>query len=296
MGNMVGLIIRGRGQIVSNYKKHLTIELVKRLVIYDETSGVFIVREPRGGLIKGQRADRPKGDGSLRVSVGGFQVPAHYLAWFYVYNYWPRRVKHVNKDRGDNSIDNLIEYIKPEANKSRKIRKPRIDGDVTYIPLTQNYEAVIDTQDLHMVEGFNWYARKSGEVVYAGRRGRTETGKVITIHMHRVISNPDDKQQVDHIDHNGLNNRRCNLRNCTPAENQYNRRMGSNNTSGYKGAHWCKRSRKWVAAMRIDGKRKHLGYYSSAEDAHNAYCEACGKLTDVFCDGRDVDERASEIS
>lgn len=76
---------------------------------------------------------------------------------------------------------------------------------------------------------------------------------------------------VDHIDHCTRNNSWANLRLATAAENNKNRRINTNNTSGYKGVTWDKSAGKWVAQARLSGKRHNLGYYSTAEAASDAY-------------------------
>lgn len=78
-----------------------------------------------------------------------------------------------------------------------------------------------------------------------------------------------DGKLIDHRDGNGLNNLPSNLRIATSTENSRNRRKNSNNQSGYKGVCWC--ARKWRAAIRVNGKLKHLGYFENVTDAALAY-------------------------
>ena len=76
---------------------------------------------------------------------------------------------------------------------------------------------------------------------------------------------------IDHINHNGLDNRRENLRICTNAENNRHRRKPKNNTSGYKGVCWDKSKKKWRARIEKDNKNIHIGYYNILEEAARAY-------------------------
>ena len=87
---------------------------------------------------------------------------------------------------------------------------------------------------------------------------------------------------LDHIDNNPDNNRISNLREATHAENLWNTKMQSNNATGYKGASFHKPSGRFMAKIRIDGKRKHLGYYPTAKLAHEAYKSAANKLFGEF--------------
>ena len=76
--------------------------------------------------------------------------------------------------------------------------------------------------------------------------------------------------QVDHINGVTGDNRWANLRHVTHQENQKNRAKNKNNTSDVTGVHWYKRIDKWQAKININGKKKHIGYYSDKQDAINA--------------------------
>jgi hypothetical protein len=159
-----------------------------------------------------------------------------------------------------------------------KIRPIRVDGDVAYVTLTQGYVAVIDAVDVPLVEGRNWYVHKNqcGNI-YA--RNGTHPNR---IHMHRVILNCAVHMQTDHIDGDGLNNRRCNLRQATCAQNIRNQGIAKHNTSGFKGASWHNLRSKWQAHIQVNNRSKHLGCFSTPEDAHAAYCEASAKYHGEF--------------
>ena len=168
---------------------------------------------------------------------------------------------------------------------TRNIRPIRVKGQLAYVPLTKGYEAVIDASDVHLVEGFNWCAVVRRYTVYAvrGERSAERAGASRrNISLHRVIVGGPDGLQVDHCDGNGLNNRRCNLRVATAAQNQQNARKRSDNTTGLKGVDWHKRDRKWRARIVANGKRKHLGLYHTAEEAYAAYCAASEKYHKEF--------------
>ncbi len=83
---------------------------------------------------------------------------------------------------------------------------------------------------------------------------------------------------IDHIDRDTANNRIANLREATSAENQQNRNKQNNNTSGFTGVHLEKRSGKYVSYIKINYKRKWLGLYTTAEEAHQAYLKAKAEL------------------
>jgi hypothetical protein len=155
----------------------------------------------------------------------------------------------------------------------RKVRPIRIEGNIAYVPLTQGYEAIIDASDAPLVSDVNWCAcHDSGHVYAMGNRQR----------MHRVIMAAPPGVEVDHIDRNGLNNTRTNLRLATKAENARNRGAKRGTVSGYKGVYWNKERRMWYATICVDGRQVFLGRHDTAEEAHAAYCEASDRLHGEF--------------
>jgi hypothetical protein len=99
--------------------------------------------------------------------------------------------------------------------------------------------------------------------------------------MHRLILDP-GTAEVDHINGDTLDNRRCNLRLATHAQNMCNNRMRSHNTSGYRGVFWYAERRKWGALIVARRKRKFLGLYADAVDAARAYDAAAIELHGEF--------------
>jgi hypothetical protein len=138
------------------------------------------------------------------------------------------------------------------------------------IPLTQNKIAIVDDKDFEELSKHKWCINKSKSYVYAARRVRIN-GMTKLFKMHREILKLSykDGKIVDHINHNGLDNRKCNLRLVDKSLNGYNCKKYINNPSGYRGV--TKRKNKWRAAIRINGKLKHLGSFSSVRDAALAY-------------------------
>lgn len=89
-------------------------------------------------------------------------------------------------------------------------------------------------------------------------------------------------QEVDHINGNGLDCRRGNLRLCTKSENQRNRRPNQNGTSGYKGVGWYKKYNCWRVRIQVNGKKQHIGYFDNEIDAATAYDNAAKQLHGEF--------------
>jgi hypothetical protein len=162
---------------------------------------------------------------------------------------------------------------------SRAVRPIRIEVDVAYVTLTKGYEAIIDAADVPLVEGWNWYASVNGNAVY----GKTKKGsKGVTITMHRVIMGNPDGFEIDHIDGNGLNNRKSNLRLATHCENNRNRKINKNNTSGFKGVTWDNKTAKWRAKIMLNYVTRSLGYFDTPAAAYAAYVAASEKLHGEF--------------
>lgn len=143
------------------------------------------------------------------------------------------------------------------------------------IPLTQGYMALVDAADADRVNQHRWHAHVKRRTVYAQRNARKADGSRTPQYLHTFLTG---YPQTDHINGDGLDNRRANLREATHTENSSNRRLARNNTSGYKGVDWHKASRKWRARVKVDRKSKHIGCYSTAEEAARAYDVAAREL------------------
>ena len=148
-----------------------------------------------------------------------------------------------------------------------------VDGPVAIIPLTKGFNCIIDVVDLPLAEWRNWSALVCArrQAVYACRVAVTD-GKSRMFLLHRVILADPDGLQVDHIDGDGLNCRRANLRLCSHAENQRNKKARRGSRAGLKGVSWSSRDGIWRAEITLHGKKKFLGNFNTVEAAHAAYC------------------------
>jgi len=163
----------------------------------------------------------------------------------------------------------------------RRIRQIRVEGNTAYVPLTHGYEAMIDASDVHLVNKSNWQARLSDRSTYACRSFR-DNERQTTFSMHRVLMDAPIGLEVDHIDCNGLNNRRSNLRVVTRSQNMCNTRPSIGGASELKGAIYHKARRKWVSFITLEKKTLYLGIFATPEEAHAAYCEASARLHGEF--------------
>jgi len=148
------------------------------------------------------------------------------------------------------------------------------------IPLTQGKITFVDDCDYEYLMNLeSLYASFEG-VWYACTRIKTKQVKIHRLIMERI--NPGFKGLIDHIDGNGLNNQRNNLRIATQSQNLANRGPQENNTSGYKGVYWDKERLKWVAIIEYQGTKSHLGRFDSEIEAAITYDIAAIRLFGEF--------------
>lgn len=139
------------------------------------------------------------------------------------------------------------------------------------IPLTQGKFAVVDDQDYEWLSQWKWHYSHSRNTGYAVRWEKAGKGKQAKIRMHRVILRAPDDALVDHIDGDGLNNQRSNLRLCSLIDNARNSSGAKGSTSVYKGVSWDKQSKGWRSTIYADGKTHHLGIYLDEVFAAKVY-------------------------
>ena len=154
-------------------------------------------------------------------------------------------------------------------------------GDFLIIDIA-GYEIIIDKDILDRVLEYRWTVDKTTNNCIYFRRNEYDNYKVKKIYLHRFIMNAAKGTLIDHINKNTLDNRKCNLRLCTKAENGWNRGKTALNTSGYKGVSRDKSNKKWGAYITKNKKRYILGYFDTPELAYKAYCRAAKILHKEF--------------
>lgn len=145
------------------------------------------------------------------------------------------------------------------------------------IKLQHGMVAIIDDSDYAAVTKITWTAmkhRKRYRVISVPKKGESPT------YLHRLIVGARDRESVDHINGDGLDNRRANLRICTPSQNSMNRNKQSNNKSGYKGVR--KMGNGWQAKIGVCRKVICIGTFSTPEAAAHAYDDAARKYHGAF--------------
>ena len=161
-----------------------------------------------------------------------------------------------------------------------KLNEYIIDGNVCKIKITSRtcgvLYALIDTEDVNRVKQFTWYANKDGNTYYVRSSiGRKTTGFTSSLTLHRLVASFPDSM-IDHINMDGLDNRKLNLRECDYSQNRGNSRPTPNRISGnrYRGVGYVGSRNKFSANICIHGKPTFLGHYILEEDAARAYDKA----------------------
>lgn len=130
-----------------------------------------------------------------------------------------------------------------------------------------NKEFYFDLEDYDKIKDYCWYEFSPGYIgAYENKNYR--------ILLHRLIMGVPSDKIVDHIEHNAYDNRKSKLRICSASNNQMNKSMHPNNTSGFTGVYYDTRLDAWVAQIHKNYKHLHLGVFNSKEEAITARKEA----------------------
>ena len=152
-----------------------------------------------------------------------------------------------------------------------------VGPSIAYVPLTQGQFAVVDAEDVHLVQDCTWHAlyHPRTRSYYAKS---SCCGRVL---LHRLVMGESDSSvMVDHRSGVTLDCRKGNLRRATAAQNATNKRRRSDSKSGLKGV---KRSNsRWIARIQVNGRESYLGTFDTPELAHAAYCDAAARFQGEF--------------
>ena len=121
---------------------------------------------------------------------------------------------------------------------------------------------IIDIEDYEKVKNFCWRIDKFGYVV-----ANSKNFLNLVIKLHKIITNSNKDEIIDHINQDKKDNRKSNLRKATKSQNNSNIKRRSDNTSGYTGVKFENKTNKWKAQISLNNNRYHLGTFDTKEDA-----------------------------
>jgi hypothetical protein len=192
-----------------------------------------------------------------------------------------QRVNEGNKDfrkRKTCGARSCWQALAERTRRENALAKRYADVPLHIVPLRSGLNALIDPEDAPAVRQFTWTLQidKSG-LMYARNR---EDGKRTL--LHRFLLKPEDGVLVDHINRDGLDNRRENLRLATHTQNMRNRRTHRDNHAGFRGVTTRARVKRFTANIMANGVTRVLGYFDTAEEAALAYDDAARALHGEF--------------
>lgn len=151
------------------------------------------------------------------------------------------------------------------------------------IPLTNGGVTLVDDEDYEFLSSMSWHRSTYKGMSYAMRcfwvRGENRR---VTYGMHRFLLIGHDGDHIDHIDRDGLNNQKSNLRVATYSQNQFNAGIRKDNSTGYRGVIYCKRSKRYHAQIQANKRHKFIGSFQTPKEAACAYDKAALQLHGKF--------------
>lgn len=261
-----------------NRSRELTQARLKEFLHYDPDTGLFtwIAKSSPYSFVKfGYVAGSlHKRTGHWNIKIDKKTYQASRLAWLYVYGLFPKgEINHIDGDNKNNSLSNLKERI--TIDKTREITQSYLKEILNYDPETGLFTWKVEKDRNISGADIAGYLDKSDGYfrIRIGKR-HYKAHRLAWLYIHGRWPS----EQIDHINRNRSDNRLCNLRECTHAQNQQNRSSVKKSSSKYLGVSWDNLRSKWRAQIQINGKNKNLGAFDTEAEANEAYLAAKAEL------------------
>lgn len=236
--------------IIFKGAKMITQAELKEQLHYDEETGIFTRKVSNSRRVKvGQVAGSLTYNGYIEICVNGKRFLAHRLAWFYMYGVWPvNQIDHEDRIRHHNWKSNLRDLTQSQNNQNTGIPRSNTSG-FKGVHFSKTYSKWVAQIKLHGKHTFLGHYDTPELASEAYKQAQEK------LHTHRPLT-------VD-------------LPLTKDAQEARRRRVNTTGyTSEYKGVNYHKAEKRWVARISVQGKRIHLGYFSTPELAHEAYLAA----------------------
>ncbi len=156
---------------------------------------------------------------------------------------------------------------------NKYVNQFRFEGSLCYIDCFNTKgilrgTIIIDKEDYDLVKNYQWHIENSRRDLQYGQTTIRGVTPIKTMRIHRMLM--PDSIQIDHINHNGLDNRRCNLRACNNRENNCNKNFQMNSKSGYTGIRYNEKVGSYYVRIMVHKKEISLGHYKTLEEALEA--------------------------
>lgn len=192
---------------------------------------------------------------------------------------WALRTRRTYAHVADRAAEPRLETA---AAPEQEFNRVYLVGDTLHMDLPKGKKALFDRVDEAFVRSRRWGLTKGKYTYYVTSRTRDSTGRVNTTFLHRGLMDPPEGMVVDHINGDGLDNRRENLRIVTVAQNNLNSRVRRDSQSGLKGAFYDSRKGTYYSRIKTDSGSIGLGTFATAEEAAEAYAKASARYHGEF--------------
>lgn len=243
----------------------ITVNLVNSLIKLDKEVGVFKWIEKQSGKSKdGLIAGTKKKNGAIAISIKSKEYLAHNISWLVHYGEFSEyRLLHIDGNRANNKIENLMEYKPIRHNNEFIKRLGDIKKIVSYDSKTGNFEFICKSISGSIYEAIHGYIVICifGKKIYAHRLA------------YLLVTGNMPKADIDHINGNKKDNRWINLRDVSRSINAQNKRpiQINNKSAGLLGVYLHKGTGRYCASIKKNGVKKHIGLFDTPEQAHAAY-------------------------